>query len=64
MDVVDGEWVRWVWGLTSDFAGVFGGVLGKKFWHPSVWLMEEEQAKQRQVANTGVLRSAQDDRKR
>jgi hypothetical protein len=29
MDVVDGEWVRWVWGLTCEFAGVFGGVSEK-----------------------------------
>ena len=30
MDVVGGEWVRWVWGLTCDFAGVFEGVFEQK----------------------------------
>jgi hypothetical protein len=30
MDVVEGEWVRWGWGLTCEFADVFGGVGAKK----------------------------------
>ena len=29
LEVVDGEWVRWFWGLTSDFAGVFGVFFAK-----------------------------------
>jgi hypothetical protein len=57
MHVVDWEWVRWCWGLTCEFAGVFGVLSGKKFWG----LVEEssEQLKQRSFGLRSCLSHAQ-----